>query len=375
VAGDVRYYTLEDAARMLRLSPERVRQMLEDGELEGTKTGDTGGWRVPMREDPRPGPPPVRTPTAPPTEPASEPAPEAPAENRGGADSEPTELPVARAETAEPLEASGEPGPPPAELEEARQPAEPPRGEDAAVSPEPTSKSGWVTTQQAARALGISARTVRWHIDRGNLDAKPEGEGVERTWRVSVDSLQAFRDSRQRRGQSPRDYRVPATDAEIAAEDPGSAVRALADRLVEEARRAEAARVRLELAERAQSTLEAELAEERRRREDAERERREAQTERDAARRELEALERGREEPRREDAPPTPPSAGPSDTPPAAREAPQTGVEPLPEEGAATAAAVAGPLRPPGAPQDPSPGVPAPPARGRRGLLRRFLRG
>jgi hypothetical protein len=85
-----------------------------------------------------------------------------------------------------------------------------------------------------------------------------------------VDSLQAFRDSRQRRAQSPRDHRVPAQTAEIAAESPGDAFRALADGLVEEARRAEAARVRLELAERAQSTLEAQLAEERRRREEAE---------------------------------------------------------------------------------------------------------
>ena len=364
MAGEVRYYTLEDAARMLRLSPDRVREMLEDGELEGMKTGDAAGWRVPLRGEiiGRPAPAP---------EPASEPAPEAPAEDRGGAaDSEPTELPVARAETAEPLEESGEPGLPTAELEEARQPAEPPRGGDAAVNSEITSESGWVTTQQAARALGISARTVRWHIERGNLDAKPEGEGVERTWRVSVDSLQAFRDSRQRQGLSPRDHRAPAQSAEIAAESPGEAIRALADRLVEEARRAEAARVRLELAERAQSTLEAELAEERRRREEAERERQEAEMERDAARRELEALERGRE-----DAPQTPPSPVQSVTPPMAGEAPQTDVEALSEESVDTAAAAAGPLRPPGAPQGPSPEIQAPPARGRRGLLRRIFRG
>jgi hypothetical protein len=72
-----------------------------------------------------------------------------------------------------------------------------------------------------------------------------------------------------------------------AAESPGSAIRELADRLVAEARRAQAARVRLELSERAQSTLEAELAEERRRREVAERERKETQRERDELRRRL----------------------------------------------------------------------------------------
>ncbi len=59
--------------------------------------------------------------------------------------------------------------------------------------------------------------------------------------------------------------------ADIAAESSGSAVRELADRLVEEAARAAEFRVRLEISERAQSTLEEELAEERRRREEAER--------------------------------------------------------------------------------------------------------
>src|SRR5215213_3285596 len=135
-----------------------------------------------------------------------------------------------------------EPGLPPAVTEEPRQIAEAHRGEDAADESETTSVSGWVSTQQAARALGISARTVRWHIERANLEAKPEGEGVERRWRVSVDSLQAFRDSRLRQAQPPRGYRADANALEIAAERPGSAVRELADRLGEEARRAEEAR-------------------------------------------------------------------------------------------------------------------------------------
>jgi excisionase family DNA binding protein len=297
VGGEVRYYTLEDAARMLRLPPERVRQMLEDGELEGTRTGDTGGWRVPIPDDLRRTAPPVQaSPGPPPAERAPERAPSeaTPAEDRGSAEESPS--PIAAPAEAENLpEGAGEPDLPAAELEEARQPAELPRGGGAAISPEITSESGWATTQQAARALGISARTVRWHIDRGNLDAKPEGEGVERAWRVSIDSLQAFRDSRQRQGQSPRDYRAPAQAAEIAAEDPGDAIRALADRLVEEARRAEAARVRLELAERAQSTLEAELAEERRRREEAERAREGTERELEELRKRLEA-ESGRAE-------------------------------------------------------------------------------
>ena len=71
--------------------------------------------------------------------------------------------------------------------------------------------------------------------------------------------------------------------ADIAAESSGNAIRELADRLVEEAARASEFRVRWEIAETAESTLRQELAEERRRREEAERER-------EALRRELQVL-------------------------------------------------------------------------------------
>jgi hypothetical protein len=150
-----------------------------------------------------------------------------------------------------------------------------------------------VSTQQAARALGISPRTVRWHIEQGNIAAKPEGEGVRRSWLVSIDSLQAFRDTRQDAGQRPRGRRTPAEGSEIAAENTGNAVRELADRLAEEAARAAEYRVRFELTEQAASTVRAELEEERRRREAAEQER-------DELRRRLEARPGPRE------APPTP---------------------------------------------------------------------
>jgi hypothetical protein len=265
VAGEVRYYSVEEAARVLRLTPERVLEMLEAGEIEGIPAAGVGvaSWRIPIHGDVSVPPPPITA--------------------------VPTEAPTGHSEARDLPDESGEPGLPPEVTEEPRQLTEASRGEDAAVESEPISVSGWVSTQQAARALGISARTVRWHIERGNLEAKPEGEGVERTWRVSVDSLQAFRDSRQAAAPSPRGNRVSDIGADIAAGSPGSAIRELADRLVEEARRAEAARVRLELSERAQSTLEAELAEERRRREVAEREREEAQRERDELRRRLEA--------------------------------------------------------------------------------------
>lgn len=142
--------------------------------------------------------------------------------------------------------------------------------------------SGWVGTQQAARTLGVSPRTVRWHIEQGNLAAKPEGEGVRRSWLVSIDSLQAFRQARQDATNSPQYDHGSAEAAEIAAEPLGNPVRELADRLAEEAGRAAEYRVRLELTEQTQSSLEEELAAERVRREQAE-------VERDELRRMLEA--------------------------------------------------------------------------------------
>jgi hypothetical protein len=145
-------------------------------------------------------------------------------------------------------------------------------GENAANDREGAAPSGWVTTQVAARSLDVSPRTVRWHIEHGNLEAKSEGKGVRRSWLVSIDSVQAFRDSRQRQGQSPGSRRVGPGGADIAAEGGGNAIRELADRLVEEAARASEFRVRLELSERAQSTLEEQVAEERRGREETERE-------------------------------------------------------------------------------------------------------
>jgi hypothetical protein len=164
------------------------------------------------------------------------------------------------------------------------------RGGNAASNREATAHAGWVTTQVAARSLDISPRTVRWHIEQGHIEAKPEGEGVRRSWLVSIDSLQAFRDARQRQRQSPGGYREEQQSADIAAQPPGNPIRELADRLVEEASRASEFRVRLEISEKAESTLREELAEERRRREEAERER-------DALRRELFALTEARESP------------------------------------------------------------------------------
>jgi hypothetical protein len=164
------------------------------------------------------------------------------------------------------------------------------RGDNAAYDRGDAAHAGWVTTQVAARSLDISPRTVRWHIEQGHIEAKPQGEGVRRSWLVSIDSLQAFRDARQRQGQSPGAFREEQKSADIAAQPPGNPIRELADRLVEEASRASEFRVRLEISEKAESTLREELAEERRRREEAERER-------DDLRRELYVRREPRESP------------------------------------------------------------------------------
>jgi excisionase family DNA binding protein len=44
------FYTVEEAARVLKLTPGRIRQMLRAGELEGVPPEESGGrgWKIPM---------------------------------------------------------------------------------------------------------------------------------------------------------------------------------------------------------------------------------------------------------------------------------------------------------------------------------------
>ncbi|MDP9486400.1 MAG: helix-turn-helix domain-containing protein [Actinomycetota bacterium] len=147
------------------------------------------------------------------------------------------------------------------------------------------SGSGWVTTKQAAKVLGVSRRSVQGYVRRGLLKARTEGEGVGKTFYVSIDSLDALRNRRSGEALAPgRFAHASPQSAETTnlTESPSESLRHVIDRL--EARTVEATelRVRLELTEQAQSTLEEQLTEERRRREEAERER-------DELRRRLEA--------------------------------------------------------------------------------------
>jgi DNA-binding transcriptional MerR regulator len=128
-----------------------------------------------------------------------------------------------------------------------------------------------VTTQLAAEALGVNPRTVRTYIRRGLLEAKVEGEGVEKAYSVDVDSLYALRDSRKSSGKGPRKIREKSADAEDLAE----LVRDLTAQAIQSSSQAAELRARLQLTERAQSTLEDEA--------------RELREERDRLRAELEA--------------------------------------------------------------------------------------
>ncbi len=111
--------------------------------------------------------------------------------------------------------------------------------------------SGWTTTAAAAKALGVSPRTVRLYIERGELSGKLEEGTDKRIWLVSIDSLNTLR---ARRGTGGT---VPESSPEIAETVP-DAMRDLALRL--ESRAAEAAelRTRLELTAQTQSTVEQE---------------------------------------------------------------------------------------------------------------------
>ncbi len=83
--------------------------------------------------------------------------------------------------------------------------------------PDDRGGSGYVTTSVAAEALGVNPRTIRTYIERGMLEAKAEGEGIQKTYLVSIDSVYSLRD---RRG-SPRKSRRETRERSAIAEGPG----------------------------------------------------------------------------------------------------------------------------------------------------------
>ena len=190
-----------------------------------------------------------------------------------------------------------------------------PRGQPRPYLADLSSESGWVATDVAARAVRVSPRTIRRYIDQGRLEAKPQGEGVRREWLVSIDSLHALLASRTVEESSPRVVRADDVDntAVYGADNIADVIRELAARLERRAEEAAELRVRLELTERTQSTLENErrqaledLEEERRRREEAEQKNSQLLRELEALKAEPQAPSELRE---------SPVSPGPDDTP------------------------------------------------------------
>jgi len=164
---------------------------------------------------------------------------------------------------------------------------------------EEASGSGWTTTKQAAKVLGVSRRSVQGYVRRGLLEAQEQGQGVNKTFLVSIDSLNALHDRRRHEASEAAKFAEASAEAAETAHqytDTGEALRHAIERV--EARTAEATelRIRLELTEQAQSTLQEELIEERRRREEAERERDELRQKLYAPREAPEASETVKEE-------------------------------------------------------------------------------
>jgi hypothetical protein len=153
------------------------------------------------------------------------------------------------------------------------------RGEDLAGS-------GWTTTKQAAKVLGVSRRSVQGYVRQGILEARDEGEGVNKRFLVSIDSLNALSARRKREAGARANFAEPSAGLEERAKlaaNTDEGLRHLIARLEARTEEATELRIRLELTEKAQSTLEDDLAEERRLREESERER-------EDLRRKLEAL-------------------------------------------------------------------------------------
>ena len=157
-------------------------------------------------------------------------------------------------------------------------------------------ESGWVTTEDAAAALGVSPRTIRDYIRSGGLEAKSEGAGVLKRWLVSKGGLQAMQEKRRSLEEIPVDRREsaagsPVTDGAAdatggesapvlpsASEGTADAAEPMTVALQNLQYRLGRAEARLELTEQAAIALQAELD---RLLEDLKRERKRADTERE----------------------------------------------------------------------------------------------
>ncbi len=156
------------------------------------------------------------------------------------------------------------------------------------------------TIDEAAAILEESPERVREMLITGELDGIPPGATLSGEWKVLLPSTLGEDKSQHEPPveESPDSVSEGQEEApDVATQEHGEAVRVLAERLEDAAARAAEYRVMLEFTAQAESTLRAELEEERRKREVAERER-------DELRRRLES----RPEPRGAPVSPTPES-------------------------------------------------------------------
>jgi hypothetical protein len=281
VEGESAYYRVDEAAAILQLTPERVREMLVTGELEGIPPGATaqGDWEVLLQGAANLGQ------SAPVDEPRESP-PEEQEESRA-ADEGAESLVEPPSERADAGDESSENYSRRELLATERAVAE-----TRQTSAEPVSESGWVTTEVAGEALSVSPPTIRDYIASGKLEAKSEGEGVERRWLVSIDSVQVMLQARQASERSPRVRRAEARGGEVAAD----IARDLLLRVQELQYKLGRTEARAELTERAESTLREDLERERVERLEAQRRVEQARSTLEEERRRREAAERERDE-------------------------------------------------------------------------------
>ncbi len=180
------------------------------------------------------------------------------------------------------------------------------------LSADVSAPEGWTSTKAAGKAIGVSPRTIQSYIKKGYLLGRAEGEGVKRTWYVSIDSLNELR-TRRLAEENAETFRESSAD--YLAEGIAEVVQNLSESLAETSARAAEYRTRLELTERAESSLRddlkreraerrearEELSEERQRREQAERERDELRTRLEALQESPQTPETPTEEPERTD--------------------------------------------------------------------------
>ena len=151
------FYTVEEAARVLKLTPDRIRQMLRDGEIEGVppREGGASDWKIPIRvihgRD-RPAPP-IDDSESPPTDPERLP------------ESEDISVP-------EDIRGEEEPGP---------TAAQPQRDDAANDSRDPTAPSTHsITVQEAARILQTSVDALLEAKDETIADLRDRVAFLER---------------------------------------------------------------------------------------------------------------------------------------------------------------------------------------------------